>query len=377
MDSRRQEKIFAIVAPGLETVCARELAALGFAGLQGIAGGVEFDGRLGDLYRANLWLRTASRVVVRLARFRCRAFPDLYRAAVRLPWGRFLRPGAVAEFRVTCRESRLMHSGRVAETLQAALTHALGEGTGGEEGVRQLLLVRIVNDEVEISVDSSGELLHRRGYRTAVAAAPLRETLAAGILGLLAWDGREPLADPLCGTGTFLLEGLALARGLAPGATRNFAFMHWPGYRPGLWQALCAEARRGEHPCPVAISGGDADAVTLSAARANLERLDPAHSVALEHLPLERQPVHSGSGLVVCNPPYGKRLLADVPLEPYFATLGRELERAYPAWRKALLVPEPRLARATGLPLREITVLDNGGLRVGLYATSASSGGTD
>jgi len=377
MDSRRQEKFFAIVAPGLEVVCARELAALGFADLQVVSGGVEFGGRLGDLYRANLWLRTASRVVVRLARFRCRAFPDLYRAAVRLPWGRFLRPGTVPEFRVTCRESRLMHSGRVAETLQAALAHVLGDGTVITSGEKQLLLVRIVSDEVEISVDSSGELLHRRGYRTSVAAAPLRETLAAGILGLLAWDGGVPLADPLCGTGTFLLEGLSLARGLAPGAARDFAFMHWPGCRPGLWQALCAEARRGERPCPVAISGGDADATTLAAARANLERLDPSHRVALEDLSLERQPVHPGEGLVLCNPPYGKRLLADAPLEPYFAVLGRELKRAYPGWRKALLVPEPRLARATGLPLREVAILDNGGLRVGLYATPASPGGAD
>jgi putative N6-adenine-specific DNA methylase len=368
MDARRQEKFFASVAPGLAPVCRSELSALGCSDLQLVAGGVEFSGKLSDLYRANLWLRSASRVVVRLARMRCRSFPDLYRAAAKLPWGRFLRPGSAPLFRVTCRESRLMHSGRVAETLQAALAHALG-GVPVAGGRQPLLLVRVVNDEVEISVDSSGELLHRRGYRTAVAAAPLRETLAAGILQRLAWDGRIPLADPLCGTGTFLLEGWSLACGTAPGIARDFAFMDWPGYRPGLWQVLCADAQRSVRPCAVAISGGDADAVALAAAHANLERLDPGHGVTLAHLPLERQPVHPGAGLVVCNPPYGKRLLADAPLEPYFATLGRELQRAYPAWRKALLVPAPQLARATGLRLHEVAVLDNGGLRVGLYAT--------
>jgi putative N6-adenine-specific DNA methylase len=233
----------------------------------------------------------------------------------------------------------------------------------------QTVLVRIVDDEVEISIDSSGELLHRRGYRTAVAAAPLRETLAAGILRLLDWDGTQPLADPLCGTGTFLLEGQLLASGRAPGLQREFAFMKWPGYRAGLWQVLGDEARRKERPCPAAISGGDADAAALAAARANLERLDPAGPVLLEHLPLERQSVHPGTGLVLCNPPYGKRLQADTPLEPYFARLGRDLQRAYPGWRKALLLPDPLLARATGLPLREVAILDNGGLRVGLYAT--------
>lgn len=371
MDPQRQENFFAVVAPGLEPVCVAELTELGFTGLEMVVGGVAFRGRLGDLYRANLWLSTASRVVVRLARFRCRDFPDLYRAAVRLPWGRFLRPGTLCDYRVTCRRSRLLHSERVAETLQAAVAHALGGGAPQAALAKQLVLVRIVDDEVEISIDSSGELLHRRGYRTAVAAAPLRETLAAGILRLLDWDGRQPLADPLCGTGTFLLEALLRGKGRAPGLQRDFAFMNWPGYRAGLWQVLSSEARRKEQPCPAVISGGDADAAALSAARANLERLKPAGPVLLEHLPLERQPVHPGTGLVLCNPPYGKRLLSDIPLEPYFAGLGRDLQRAYPGWRKALLLPDPQLARATGLPLREVAILDNGGLRVGLYATGA------
>ena len=371
MDPQRQEKFFAIVAPGLEAVCAAELKELGFVDFQGVSGGVEFHGRLADLYRANLWLHTASRIVVRLARFRCRAFPDLYRAAVRLPWGRFLKPGTPLDFRVTCRRSRLLHSDRVAETLQAAVAHALGDTApvSGQPG--QLVLVRIVDDEVEISIDSSGELLHRRGYRTAVAAAPLRETLAAGCLRLLGWDGTQPLADPLCGTGTFLLEAALLAGRRAPGLNRDFAFMHWPGYRPGLWQALCGEARRLEQPCPAALSGGDADSTALEAARANLERLDAGHGVQLQHLALEQQPVHPGAGLVLCNPPYGKRLMADAPLVPYFAVLGRELRRAYPGWQKALLLPDPQLARVTGLPLVDVAALDNGGLRVWLYATPA------
>lgn len=374
MDSQRQEKIFVVVAPGLEMVCAAELAELGLAGAEVVAGGVEFQGRLADLYRANLCLRTASRVVVRLARFRCRDFPELYRSAIRLPWGRFLRPGTSPDFRVTCRTSRLMHSDRVATTLQAAVMHALGETepVAGRPG--QLVLVRIVDDEVVLSIDSSGEHLHRRGYRTAVAAAPLRETLAAGCLRLLGWNGSQPFADPLCGTGTFLLEAAMLAGRRAPGLAREFAFMHWPGYRPGLWQALCAEVRRQERPAPVLLCGGDADAAALAAARANLERLDPGHGVELLHLPLERQAVHPGEGLVLCNPPYGKRLLAGVPLAPYFTELGRELQRAYPAWRKALLLPDPQLARASGLPLKEVAVLDNGGLRVWLFATPARAG---
>jgi len=369
VDHKHPENLFAIVSPGLEAVCARELAALGLPGLEPATGGVAFSGRLADLYRASLHLRVASRLLVRFARFRCRAFPDLYRAAVRLPWGRFVRPDTPLRFRVTCRNSRLLHTGRVAETLQAAADHALGRAALPVGGGGQLVLVRVVDDSVELSIDSSGELLHRRGYRTSVTAAPLRETLAAGVLQLLDWDGAMPLADPLCGTGTFLLEAALLAVCRAPGLQREFAFMHWPGYRPGLWNQLSQEARQAERPCPAVISGSDADAVALAAARANLGQAGLQEVVALRQQPLSAQPVHSGSGLVVCNPPYGKRLVVAGPLADYFAGLGQELQRAFPGWRKALLCPDPRLARATGLPLREIAQLDNGGLQVGLYAT--------
>ncbi|MHB8707717.1 MAG: THUMP domain-containing class I SAM-dependent RNA methyltransferase [Desulfuromonadales bacterium] len=375
MDQKHPEKLFAIVSPGLEAVCARELTGLGLADLEVVPGGIGFVGRLVELYRANLRLRTASRVVVRFARFRCRAFPDLYHDAVRLPWGRFLRPETPIHCRVTCRNSRLIHTGRVAETLQAAIGHALGCEVAPVHANGQLLLARVVDDIVELSIDSSGELLHRRGYRTSVAAAPLRESLAAGVLRLLDWDGGEALADPLCGTGTFLLEGALLTANRAPGLQRPFAFMNWPGYRAGLWNQLCAEARREERPCSTAISGGDADAGALAAGRGNQARAELAGCVTLERCALEAQPVHEGSGLVVCNPPYGKRLVTAEPLDVYFAGLGRELQRAYPQWRKAMLCPDPRLARATGLPLREVAQLDNGGLRVGLYTAEAGTGG--
>jgi len=246
MDHRSIENLFAVVSPGLEQVCAKELTALGLSRVKIVPGGVEFSGRLADIYRANLWSRCASRVLVRLGSFRCRAFPDLYHRALRLPWGRFLRKETAVEIRVTCHHSRLMHGRRIAETLEAAIDKTLGREQPSPQKPEQLLLARMINDELFLSIDSSGPLLHRRGYRRSATRAPLRETLAAGILLLLDWQPTVPLTDPMCGTGSFILEGAMLASGRAPGIGREFAFMNWPGFRAGLWRQLCRDA--GQQP---------------------------------------------------------------------------------------------------------------------------------
>lgn len=369
MDHRRMETFYAIVSPGLERVCAAELASLDLPPGQIVGGGVAFAGRLRDLYRANLWLRTASRILVRFAEYHSRDFPELFRKALKLPWGRFIQPATSVAFRVSCHASRLNHTGRIAETLASALNQALGRSTNPAGEPSQLVLVRIVADQVMISIDSSGELLHRRGYRQAVTAAPLRETLAAGILMLLNWNGSVPLADPLCGSASFLLEGALLARRQAPGHSRSYAFAHWPGYRAGVWSLLCDEARRARQPARVAINGADENPAAVAAARQNCLRSGVADQVVIEHRALAEQPAHHGRGLVICNPPYGKRLVLGGDAKGYYAELGSQLRRAYPDWRQAILCPDAELAKATGLPFRPVASLDNGGLQVGLFAT--------
>ncbi len=377
MDHRHTENFYAIVSPGLENVCATELSALEITPQKVDVGGVAFAGRLRDLYRANLWLRTASRILVRFAEFRSRDFPDLYRRGQRLPWGRFIRPETAVSFRVTCHSSRLNHTTRIAETLESALNQALGRSTNPVGSNPQLVLVRIVDDQVVISIDSSGELLHRRGYRQSVTAAPLRETLAAGVLMLLDWNGTVPLVDPMCGSGSFLLEGALLARQQAPGLNRSFAFANWPGYREGLWKLLCDEAKRSEVDVDVQISGADENPEVVTAAIKNCQRSGVADQVRIEQRVLSEQSVrsaqgeHSGQGLVVCNPPYGKRLDLGENPEVYYSELGQQLQRAYPGWQLAMICPDPALVKATGLPFKKIASLDNGGLTVGLFATKA------
>lgn len=371
MDHRRTEQFYAVTAPGLEEVCAAELTALGIAPGEISTGGIAFTAKLRELYLANLWLRTATRILVRFAEFQSRDFPDLYRKALRLPWGSFIKAEKAVAFRITCHGSRLNHTTRIAETLESALNQALGRSTNPAATRTQLVLVRIVDDRVMISIDSSGELLHRRGYRQSTTAAPLRETLAAGILVILGWDGSEALADPMCGSGSFLTEGALLARQQAPGLNRSYAFMDWPGYREGLWKLLCDEANRRAIEPKVSLTGADESPEAITAARDNAERSGNDNYITFTESPLNQHQPRDGSGLVVCNPPYGKRLALDQNAQGFYADLGTELKRIFPGWRKAIICPDPGLVKAAGLPFRQAAKLDNGGLSVGLYVTAA------
>lgn len=363
-------ELFAITAPGLEAVCARELTALALADVRPVAGGVDFTGELRDIYRANLCLRTAARIVVRFGSFRCRDFPELYRQALRLPWGRFVRPGTRVKLRVSSRRSRLQHTGRIAETVGEALERALGHPIATADGPEQLVLVRFEDDVCLLSVDSSGELLHRRGYREETAHAPMRETLAAGLLLLLEWDSSTPLLDPLCGSGTLPIEAALMADKRAPGSHRAFAFMDWPRYRPGLWQALLLEASRSEQAGCTKIHGADRDAAALAAARRNAERAGVEGRIDFNLRELACTPAAADGGLLVCNPPYGQRLGRDEDLRPLFQTIGEVSRHSLPRWRVAILSPADYLAKATGLPLHPLAALNNGGIPVTLWATT-------
>ncbi|MFI5311486.1 MAG: class I SAM-dependent RNA methyltransferase, partial [Gemmatimonadales bacterium] len=223
---------WAIVVPGLEELAVTELHALGLAPGAVSAGGVSFTADAAGLFLANLQLRTVSRVIVRVAQFRATAFHELERLARGVPWERFVAPGASVRLRVTCRKSRLYHSDGVAERVAGAIATRVHDVTSGgtasddEDSIAaapsQLFLVRFERDVCTISADSSGELLHRRGYRLATAKAPLRETLAAAALLAMRWNGGVPMLDPMCGAGTIPIEAALLARRIAPGQARAF-----------------------------------------------------------------------------------------------------------------------------------------------------------
>lgn len=378
-------QIFASTAPGLESIAAGELKALGVRGKQEI-GGVGFGGDLERLYETNLWLRTASRILVRLGNFHASTFYELERRARKLPWTEFVSGGGAVRLRVTCRKSKLYHSDAVAERVLSAIAGSVSGSIDAESaepddeaetvGNSQLFIVRIVNDECEISVDSSGDLLHRRGYRKEVAKAPLRETIAAAMILASGWKRGDALLDPMCGSGTIPIEAAMLARKIAPGLRRDFQFMNWPGFDLDRWNPLLETARSAVTDLPLELLGSDRDAGAIQAAVHNAERAGVADDVrffqdALSGSIEAIDDVEKGTGWVLTNPPYGVRVGETGDLRNLYARLGSTLgEKA--GWRLGVLTPDLDLVRQTKLPLRPRFNTSNGGIPVTFLASEKS-----
>lgn len=383
-------ELFAIAAPGLEPLVAAELSALGATGIAAEAGGVAFRGDREAMYAANLHLRTASRIVRRLAAFRATAFHELERHARRIPWEEYLPSGARTRLRVTCRKSRLYHSDAVAERIADAIARrvagaadsaidrtsedddsdqesdAAGTAARGDDDA-QLFIVRFAHDRCTVSVDASGALLHRRGYRRAVAKAPLRETLAAAALMGSGWRGRTPMLDPMCGSGTIAIEAALLARRMAPGRARWFSFMAWPDFDRTVWDRVHACARDAELPAAaVAIQASDRDAGATAAAASNAVRAGVDGDIEISTRAVSAIVPAAGAGSVVSNPPYGARIGESGTLRNLYAQLGRVAREKCPGWTMALLSADPVLERQVGLAFQQRFVTSNGGIRVRL-----------
>ena len=358
---------------------ADELLDLGYSSLNVVDAGVGFAASARDLARANVWLRTASRVIVRLATFEATDFATLERKAKTVPWSRVLRTGAVVQTRVTCRKSRLYHSDAVAQRIARGIESRIAgcrvESKAIDEeaevdvraGQPQLIIVRFDHDICTISADSSGALLHRRGWRQAVAKAPLRETLAAALVTASAWDSKRPLVDPFCGSGTIGIEAALRARNIAPGLARMFAMESWPDINAGLLNSIKRDARADAKPkSDVRILLSDRDAGACAAARSNAERAGVLDGIEIETQSLSETelPGIAASGFVVTNPPYGVRVAGPHDLRSLYQRLGDIMREGGKGWHLTMLAAERALAAQTRLSLETKLRTTNGGLPV-------------
>jgi putative N6-adenine-specific DNA methylase len=357
---------FAATTRGLESALALEARALGRS--TEVPGGVEVTGPKGVHEEACLRLRTANRVLLRLV-----ALPPTSWAHVARELAHANLSAVAPEGAPVWLESTVRHAGApAAPALRAWLSRvwrspvhpAAGEDRASP-GTR--LVLRLVEDGGALSADASGELLYRRGWRQEVGRAPMRETLAAGMLVLSGWHPEEPLWDPMCGSGTLLVEAALVARRLAPGLGRHFAFETWPGTDAKAWQARRARAEAEARPsAPAPIHGTDVNAGALGTARRNARRAGVLDSLVLARADIQSAtPGSMAPGLLVANLPYGKRVGSRSSMGAVFEAVGEALSKGFRGWRAALLTDEPaRLKRALGRPADGEHALSNGGLSV-------------
>ncbi len=328
------------------------------------------------LYRANLHLRTATRVWVQAGNFfRAAGAEELRRRAAALPWERFVEPGTPVIVRVHQRKSRLHHTGLITDAVLEGLARRLGRESplrraGEDEAVddARLLLVRLEHDRCTVRIDSSGEALHRRGWRRATAKAPLRETLAAAMLMAAGWRPGAALLDPLCGSGTLVIEAACMAMGRAAGIDRDFGFLGWPEADTALWRRLLARAaEEAVTASPAPLRGFDRDAGAIAVAAANAERAGVGGCVEFACRPLSAlETGASAPGWVVTNPPWGSRIGRGGDLRNLYAQIGNVLRRRCPGWHVALASASPLLLGHVGLELAPLLSTTSGGKRVQL-----------
>jgi putative N6-adenine-specific DNA methylase len=365
---------FAICAPGLEPLVHDELTELSIA-CEPIPGGVSWRGSSSTIALANLWSRIATRVVVRIGGFRARTFFELERHAKKIEWERYVTAGSAIRFRVTCRKSKLYHSDAVAQRFQEAVARRIGgdvviaeaaDDDADHEAGAQLFIVRFERDVCTVSADTSGVLLHRRGYRQAIAKAPLRETLAAAMLRSAAWMGRSPLVDPLCGSGTIAIEAAMIARRIPPGLERSFSFLGWPGAETDRWKELLTHARAQIlRASPVRIAASDRDAGAIDAARSNAERAGVVEDIELMVQSISAAgALAGGPGALITNPPYGERLGDTAGVRDLYAQMGNVARKQFPGWTFGMLSPDKSLDAQTKLALDERFKTTNGGIPV-------------
>ncbi|MBR0648395.1 class I SAM-dependent RNA methyltransferase [Roseomonas terrae] len=360
-------EIFLATAPGLEPVLCDEVRHKGFNSPKPVPGGVVVKGRWPDVWRANLWVRGAGRVLARIASFRVVHLAQLDTLAHRVAWGSVLRRDVPFRVEASCAASRIWHSGAAAQRIATAIRDTLGAPETPDAAVT--VMARIDHDVCTISVDTSGEALHRRGYKEAVNAAPLRETMASLFLRQCGFDGSEPVVDPMCGSGTFVIEAAEIAARLNPGRARHFAFEQLATFDEVAWQQMRAVKNR--RTPEFRFHGSDRDAGAVAMSIANAERAGVTDLTSFRQATIsELTPPDGPPGLVILNPPYGSRLGESQALTPLYRALGQTLKARFAGWRVGLLATENRLAHATALPfLPAGPPVPHGGLRVVLYRT--------
>ncbi len=378
----RIHTFFVAVTPGLEALCLDELKSLPLSAsdFSPAKGGIEFEGRLQDCYLVNLHLRIANRVLMRIAGFKASNFSRLEKRLGAIPWELYISRDVIPDINTSTKHSRLYHKDAIDERVRSAiisrseLVEFHGENNGPRISFPQRVFLRVVDDTFTVSIDSSGDLLYRRGLKEHKAIAPIRETIAAAALRMAGFTGNEPLLDPMSGSGTFSIEAAMIATKTPPGFYRDFAFMGWPCFRPERWKHIRRESEtRIMAPVPRMIAASEKDAASYSALEERIKHFPALREISvlnMDFFDMKSKDIRiifntDRPGLVIINPPYGIRLETIRKSREIFRKIIERLGNDFRGWKYALFVYDTELIRE--VPFKKTSILmDHGGLKLTL-----------
>ena len=350
----------------MEKVLIEELRELEFQDLVPIIGGVEFSGDWYQVWRANVYLRTATRILVRLGEFPAVHLAQLDKRAHKFPWQDHLKAQHPVRVEVVSRKSKIYHARAAAERIENAIIHTVGNRISKDSDI--CIKVRIEKNLVKISIDSTGDGLHKRGYKSYTGKAPIRETLAAAFLRMCNFDPSEPLIDPMCGSGTFVIEAAEISVGMAPGRKRAFTFQKLKSFESELFKMVTLNYKMVPK-LESTFFGYDRDNGAIKNSMQNAHAANVSHITNFNSQSIsDLVPLSNDRGLIILNPPYGARIGDKKKLYPLYAKLGMVLRTNFSGWRVGLITSDGSLARTTEIKFSFVSEpINHGVLRVKLY----------
>jgi putative N6-adenine-specific DNA methylase len=375
-------RYFATCARGLEEILVSELRQLKAQDIAAGRGGAHFAGDQALLYQANLWLRTAVRVLMPVLEFHVASPDELYQAVRGLDWSKYMTVEHTLAVDCNANKSPITHSHYAALKTKDAICDQFMDRVGQRPSVDLEepmigLNLHIHGEKGILSLDSSGQSLHKRGYRPIQTRAPLNEALAAALILATGWKGDTPFVDPMCGSGTLAIEATWLARSRPPGLTRRrFGFQGWLDFDVKLWTELRDEARRGMHKeWHGVVAGSDQRRDVVEMARANARAAGVGHLIQFEVQSLaDFAPPKGQPGTILCNPPYGERIGTEADLRSVYKLMGEIFRERCSGWQTWVFTGNPRLAECIGLPVRQEKAFYNGKIPCMLLQFDARKG---
>jgi putative N6-adenine-specific DNA methylase len=347
---------FATVARGLEAIAAQELTELGAKNVKPEFAGVAFEGDQALLYRVNLWSRLVYRVLMPMATVKAFNAQDLYKGIKKIDWDEFLSPEQTLQINCTGKNPQLNHSHFTALQVKNAIVDQQRDRHQRRSSIDLdhpdiVINAHIHQNHCQLSLDSTGFSLHRRGYRAAMGQAPLKETLASALLAIADWTPEQPLFDPMCGSGTFLLEAGMQSLNIAPGKFQpGFCFQQWPDFDQKLWQSLVAEAQAGEKlELQAPIWGSDGDRAVIQEAKTNAQQSQLAGKIQWQWQNFADIKPPTDTGILICNPPYGNRIGNEEELGDFYKQIGDVLKQRFQGWTAFILSGNKALTKRIGL----------------------------